>query len=177
MNRKSLLQACKDLGNSGVWCITESTLWACAEYPDKAYLRVAMSRHVKAGIIERISSGLYANPFKQAPAMGLFRLANFLRPSEDFYLSCESILSERGWISQIPFCQTFVTTGRSYRFTTPLGDIDFTHTTEDPSAWQGQLTYNQDRQIWEASADKAIADLKRYKRNLGLVLPESERPD
>ena len=135
-----------------------------------------MARHVKAGVIERYGPCLYVNPFLKAPASGLFRLANFLRPNEDFYLSCESILSECGWISQIPFCLTFVTTGRSYRFSTPLGDIDFTSTAEDPSIWQSQLSYNDDRQIWEASPDKALADLKRYNRNLGLVLPESERP-
>lgn len=177
MDRKSLLSACKDLSKAGVWCIPESTIWACAGYPDKAYLRVAMSRHVKAGIIERISSGLYANPFKPAPAVGLFRLTNFLRPSDSFYLSCESVLSEFGWISQLPFCLTVVTTGRSHRFSTSLGDIDFVHTQEDPTTWPGQLSYDEDRQIWVASPEKALADLKRYRRNLNLVLPESERPD
>lgn len=177
MDRKSLLQACKDLGKAGVWCIPESTLWACAGYPDKAYLRVAMSRHVKAGVIERISSGLYANPFLQAPAMRLFRLTNFLRPSDSFYLSCESVLSEHGWISQLPFCLTLVTTGRSHRFSTSLGDIDFVHTEEDPMVWPGKISYDDHRQIWVAAPDKALQDLTRYRRNLNLVIPESERPD
>ncbi|WP_039975350.1 hypothetical protein [Pseudomonas oryzihabitans] len=176
MNRKLLLESCRMLAGNGVWCIPESALRACAGYPDRKTLGVAMARHVKAGVIERYGPCLYVNPFLKAPASGLFRLANFLRPNEDFYLSCESILSECGWISQIPFCLTFVTTGRSYRFSTPLGDIDFTSTAEDPSIWQSQLSYNDDRQIWEASPDKALADLKRYNRNLGLVLPESERP-
>lgn len=177
MNRKLLLDSCKYLSDSGVWCIPESTLSACAGYPDKNYLRVAMSRHVKSGLIERLGPKLYANPFLRAPATALFRLTNFLRPADSFYLSCESLLSECGWISQLPFCLTFVTTGRSYRYNTPLGDIDFTHSSESPESWLGHLQRNQERQIWEATPEKALADLRRYKRNIDLVLPESERPE
>lgn len=177
MNRKLLLDSCKTLAASGVWCIPESTLLGFAGYPDQAYFRVAMTRHSKAGIIERIGPRLYANPFLRPPAVGLFRLTNFLRPSDSFYLSCESVLSECGWISQLPFCLTFVTTGRSYRYSTLLGDIDFVHTNENSSAWSGHLKRNEDRQIWEATPEKALTDLKRYRRNLDLVLPVDERPE
>lgn len=177
MDRKTLLRACREMGDKGVWCIPESTLWAAAGYPDKAYLRVALARHVKAGLITRFASGLYANPFCPPPAQALFRLANFLRPQDDFYLSTESVLSECGWISQLPFCLTFVTTGRSYRFSTSLGDIYFTHTEEDPLRWPGQMQYDTLRQVWVATPDKALADLKRYRRNLDLVLPKHDRPD
>lgn len=151
MNRKLLMESCKTLAAAGVWCIPESTLSACAGYPDKSYLRVALSRHVNAGLIERLGPKLYANPFVKAPPAALFRLTNFLRPTDSFYLSGESVLSEHGWISQLPFCLTFVTSGRSYRYSTPLGDIDFVHTEEDPTAWLGHLQHNEDRQIWEAS--------------------------
>ncbi|WLG30160.1 type IV toxin-antitoxin system AbiEi family antitoxin [Pseudomonas lurida] len=176
MNRKLLLDSCKTLADAGAWCIPESTLSACAGYPDKLYLRVALTRHVNAGLIERLGPKLYSNPFLKAPSSALFRLTNFLRPADSFYLSCESILSEHGWISQLPFCMTFVTTGRSYRYSTLLGDIDFVHTEEDPDCWVGHLQRNEDRQVWEASPEKALTDLRRYKRNLDLVLSESERP-
>lgn len=176
MNRKLLLESCRTLAAAGVWCIPESTLSACAVYPDKLYLRVALTRHVNAGLIERLGPKLYSNPFLKAPSSALFRLTNFLRPADSFYLSCESILSEHGWISQLPFCLTFVTTGRSYRYSTLLGDIDFVHTEEDPDCWVGHLQRNEDRQVWEASPEKALTDLRRYKRNLDLVLSESERP-
>lgn len=176
MNRKLLLESCKTLADAGAWCIPESTLSACAGYPDKLYLRVALTRHVNAGLIERLGPKLYSNPFLKAPSSALFRLTNFLRPADSFYLSCESILSEHGWISQLPFCLTFVTTGRSYRYSTLLGDIDFVHTEEDPDCWVGHLQRNEDRQVWEASPEKALTDLRRYKRNLDLVLSESERP-
>lgn len=177
MNRKLLLESCKTLAAAGVWCIPESTLIGFAGYPDKAYFRIAMARHAKAGVIQRIAAKLYANPFLSPPSAGLFRLTNFLRPRDDFYLSCESVLSEHGWISQLPFCLTFVTTGRSYRYSTPLGDIDFVHTEEDSSGWYGQLQRNEDRQIWEATPEKALIDLQRYRRNLDLVLPPCERPE
>jgi len=176
MNRKLLLESCRTLAAAGVWCIPESTLIGFAGYRSKDYFRVAMARHTKAGIIEKISPKLYANPFLRPPAAGLFRLTNFLRPTDLCYLSCESVLSEHGWISQLPFCLTFVTTGRSYRYSTLLGDIDFVHTEEDPDSWRGHITRNEDRQVWEASPEKALADLQRYRRNLDLVLPVSERP-
>ncbi|AIB35474.1 type IV toxin-antitoxin system AbiEi family antitoxin domain-containing protein [Pseudomonas simiae] len=176
MNRKLLLESCRTLAASGVWCIPEASLSACAGYPDKSYLRVALTRHVNAGLIERLGPKLYSNPFLKAPPAALFRLTNFLRPTDSFYLSCESVLSEHGWISQLPFCLTFVTSGRSYRYSTPLGDIDFVHTEEDPASWHGHISRNVERQIWEASPTKALADLQRYRRNPDLVLPEFERP-
>ncbi|MBX8497782.1 hypothetical protein [Pseudomonas cichorii] len=177
MNRKLLMESCRTLAAAGVWCIPESTLIGFAGYPTRDYFRVPMARHVRAGIVEKIAPTLYSNPFLGPPAAGLFRLTNFLRPLDSFYLSCESVLSEHGWISQLPFCLTFVTTGRSYRYSTPLGDIDFVHTEEDPGSWHGHITRNEDRQVWEASPEKALADLQRYKRNLDLVLPESERSE
>ncbi|MGJ3440026.1 hypothetical protein AAZU54_08510 [Pseudomonas sp. Je.1.5.c] len=176
MNRKLLMESCRTLAAAGAWCVPESTLVGFAGYPTKDYFRVAMARHVKACIIEKIAPTLYSNPFLSPPAAGLFRLTNFLRPLDSFYLSCESVLSEHGWISQLPFCLTFVTTGRSYRYSTLLGDIDFVHTEEDPVSWLGHLQRNEERQVWEASPEKALADLQRYKRNLGLVLPEHQRP-
>ncbi|MBD8089198.1 hypothetical protein IFT48_04325 [Pseudomonas fluorescens] len=175
MKRTLLIAKCRELADAGVWCIPENTLMASLGYPERGYFRVAMSRHCKAGLIERMGPKLYANPFLKPPAFGLYRLANFLRPNEDFYLSVESVLSEHGWISQMPFCLTFVTTGRSYRYTTLLGDIDFVHTEESTQAWMGKLERNQQRQIWEATPDKALEDLRRYARNLDLVLPEDER--
>jgi hypothetical protein len=85
------------------------------------------------------------------------------------------VLSEHGWISQMPFCLTFVTSGRSYRYTTKFGDIEFVHTEEDPATWAPHLHYNEARQVWEASPEKALVDLKRYGKNLDLVLPVTER--
>lgn len=175
MKRTSLLKHCKHLAAAGVWCIPESTLLACEGYPAQRGFRVAMSRHTKADLIERLGPKLYLNPFMRPPAFAQYRLANFLRPNEDFYLSNESVLSEVGWISQMPFCLIFVTSGASYRYSTPLGDILFIHTDEDPSTWAKHLTYHGQRQVWQASPEKALQDLKRYRHNLDLVLPEDER--
>ncbi len=175
MNRKKVVDLCKSLAAKGVWCIPESTIWCGLDYPEKASLRVAMSRHVKAGVIERIAPRLYRNPFCNPPAFALHRLANFLRPEDDMYLSLESVLSEASVISQVPSVLTFVTTGASYTFETSLGAISFVHTEEDSSSWAGHLTYIQDRQIWQASPEKALADLKRYGKNLHMVDECDER--
>lgn len=175
MNRTLLLKSCRTFADAGIWCIPESTLAAAADHPDVKTLRVALNRHVKAGLITKIGPKLYSNPFLAAPLFALHRLANLLRPDDCFYLSNESVLSEHGWISQMPFCLTFITTGRSYRYDTQLGSIEFLHTEENPDSWSESLTYNEVRQVWEASPEKALADLTRYKRNLDLILPEDER--
>lgn len=175
MNRLKLMNVCKELAQKNVWCIPEATLWAALDYPDKASFRVALTRHVKAGVISRYASKLYKNPFATEPLFAAYRLANFLRPADTFYLSLESLLSEASWISQIPSCLTFVTTGRSYVFNTDLMPIHFVHTEEDPSSWGEHLKYMPERQVWVATPEKALEDLKRYGRNLDLVLPEHER--
>lgn len=175
MNRKNVLALCKSLAIKGTWCIPENTLWCGLDFPEKSSLKVALSRHVKAGVIERIAPRLYLNPFCNPPAFALHRLANFLRPEEDKYLSLESVLSEASVISQVPSCLTFVTTGASYKFETLLGTIAFVHTEEDPAKWQGHLVYSQDRQIWQASPEKALEDLKRYGKNLHMVNERDER--
>jgi predicted transcriptional regulator of viral defense system len=175
MKRTELLSICSALAQKGIWCIPESTLAAAANYPATASLKVALSRHVKAGIITRVGKGLYLNPFANPPAFALYRLANYLRPHENMYLSLESVLSEASLISQVPSCLTFITTGVSYRFETPLGAIEFVHTEEDPNRWVGHLTYVAERQIWQASPDKALADFKRYGKNLHMVDERDER--
>ncbi|AYG47713.1 hypothetical protein DV532_25815 (plasmid) [Pseudomonas sp. Leaf58] len=175
MKRTLLLQVCRSLADAGIWCIPESTLAAAAGHPDLHTLRVALNRHVKAGLVEKMGPKLYANPFLKPPLFALHRLANFLRPNDQFYLSTESVLSEHGWISQMPFCLTFVTNGRSYRYSTLLGDIEFVHTEENPDTWANNLHYSEVRQVWEATPEKALADLTRYGKNLDLVIPAEER--
>ncbi|WOF81630.1 hypothetical protein P5704_027415 (plasmid) [Pseudomonas sp. FeN3W] len=175
MNRTELTKHCKALAKKGVWCIPEAALWALSGYPDKKYLRVALNRHVKSGWIEKIAPKLYLNPHCDAPMNAAYRLANFLRPHDTFYMSLESVLHESDWISQIPSCLTFITNGRSYVFETRFGRIQFVHTEEDPLLWKEHLSYVPDRQVWEASPEKALEDLKRYGKNLDLVIPAEER--
>lgn len=177
MKRMELLRICKELATRNVWCIPESAIWGLAGYPDKPTMRVAMSRHVKAGVIKRIATKLYQNPFCDPPMWCAERLANFLRPNDNFYLSLESALHEWNWISQIPQCLTFVTTGRTHTFDTLYGRLIFVHTEEDSSTWSERMQYETERQIWVASPEKAFEDMKRYGKNLDLILPEGERGD
>jgi predicted transcriptional regulator of viral defense system len=169
MNRKNLLTVCKAMARNGIWCIPEGTLSAAFGYPAQPSLRVAMSRHVKCGIIDRISPGLYQNPFCQPSEYAIHRLANFLRPDDNFYLSLESVLSESSLISHTPSCTTFVTSGPSYVFETTLGVIQFVHTKESPDSWNEHLTYIPQRQVWQASDEKALADFRRYGNNLHML--------
>jgi hypothetical protein len=88
------------------------------------------------------------------------------------YVSLESRLSELGLISQIPGVLTLMTSGRSQRYETLYGAIEFTHTQRDvPSLCEAdEIVYDNDRAIHVATADCALRDLKRVGRNLNLVL-------
>lgn len=117
------------------------------------------------------------NPYRQAPLFALQRLASRLRPDARMYLSLESVLSECGWISQIPFCLTILTDGPSERVSTRFGDIVFAHTDEPQSSWLGAVHYNRQYNLWVATPQKALEDLVRSGENLDLVIPEELRED
>ncbi len=137
-------------------------------------LRTSLMRHAKAGIITRITRGVYVNPrARSMPAEPLLPLVSIMRPREFSYLSLESVLSDAGWISQIPFRSTVMTTGRRGVFYTPYGVLEFTHTEKQASS--REVTFDVVREIHVATPERALQDLRHVGRNLGLVdVPEEK---
>ena len=86
------------------------------------------------------------------------------------YLSLESVLAEEGMISQMPFVMTFVTTGRSGKIDTAFGTIEFRKTSRDWRILREQVKYDEQRGIYVATAERALADLRRSGRNMDLVI-------
>ena len=135
---------------------------------NEASLLTALMRHVKAGIIVRVSRGIYVNPrARSLPAEPLLALVSVMRPYEFCYLSLESVLSDAGWISQVPFRYTVMTTGRSGVFHTAYGVLEFTHTTKPPRA--PDVEFVRSRDIYVATPQRAYRDLRHVGRNLDLV--------
>lgn len=153
----------------GIWAFTSSTLSRLfAEDPHT--LVKALARHRKTGVIERMARGLYINPrARSLPPDVLSAIVPFLRPWDFNYLSLESALSEAGWISQIPSRLTLMTTGRSQTFDTPYGAIEFVHTARSPEAFRHEVFYDSRRELEVATPKRALRDLRRVGRNLGLV--------
>ena len=115
-------QLLKLVGNEPVF---ESSLLLAGDVKPE-YLRMQLSRWVKAGKILQLRRGVYAlaAPYqKQSPHP--FLVANRLQSAS--YVSLQSALSFYGMIPDIIQSTVSVTTGRSDSLQTPLGNFEFRH--------------------------------------------------
>ena len=88
----------------------------------KEALHRALQRLRKNKIILKIGKGLYANSFFMPR---LEQMGGFLYSPA--YISLESALFMHGIIEQAPFVLTCVTTNKTKRFNTDLGEIHYSH--------------------------------------------------
>jgi uncharacterized protein YjiS (DUF1127 family) len=139
------------------------------ESSEKTFVE-SVRRLVVQGLLERATNGIYINPRSTAPRTNLLeKIAVALRRGAWSYISAESALSEHGAISQIPVgLITVMTTGRSGRFDTPFGAIEFSHTSRAPEdIFEG--TIETERPLRLAKPLTAWRDLQRMGRNLHMV--------
>lgn len=140
------------------------------ERPTTALTKL-LSDSVKKGLLRRVAKGLYES--RITPPEGttaIYKIAKKLRPGVISYVSLESQLSASGLISQLPIDRlTLVTKGRSGVFKTPYGVIEFTHSKKKLSHIAAQLTFDPSIQMYRATDQQALADLKDCNRNLGLL--------
>lgn len=177
MRAMALIEALDRWDRAGVWAYNDKTLGLMFRGETQAALRKALTAHCRAGLLVRVTRGLYVNPrARSLPNDVLTALVAFLRPWDDNYISLESSLSEAGWISQVPSRLTVMTTGRTQTFDTPWGVIEFIHTARRGEALADGLQFDERRKIHVASAERAWLDLKRVGRNQDLVeVPEGIR--
>ncbi len=143
--------------------------------PESEQPNVLLSRATKSGLLKRVCRGIYYYPHADYPVNDiLYHTAARLRASEFLYLSLESVLSENGVISQIPFNWIgLMTSGRSnVIFCGDYGRIEFVHTAQSPDDVAGELSFDADRRLWVASVPQALRDMKATQRNLDLVNQE-----
>lgn len=154
----------------GQWAFRASDFMALFPHLAPGSLRVALHKAVRRGLLVRAAAGLYVNPFARAlPENVLEALVDQLHPESFNYLSLETVLSEAGYISQLPSRLTAMTTGRSGTFGTPYGTIEFTHTARSEDALRKAVTWDRERKVHVAPPDIALRDLKRVGRNLDLI--------
>ncbi|MDD3325438.1 MAG: hypothetical protein PHN38_10000 [Sulfurospirillaceae bacterium] len=170
MTQKVLLNALDKLDKQNIWAFNINMLRLYFYENSDQALAVALGRHTKSNLITRVCRGIYSNPrAKSTPKYPLEALACIIRSGEQFYLSLETLLSESGHISQMPNRLTFMTTGRTQTFQTPYGILEFVHSQRDPKDFLNGCSYNNERKIWIASAQKALRDAKRTGRSLDLI--------
>jgi hypothetical protein len=168
MKNSDLIHLLHQLATQGIWALSGRALCRLMQVPP-ANRSVSLARSSRDGFILRLAGGFYRNTLASLPHNHLEILANWLRPNDWFYLSQESALHEAGYLPQVPNRLTFVTTGRSYVYHTPLGILEFTHTERSPDQWWNQLTLDWRRGLRIAEPILALADLQRSKRNMDLV--------
>lgn len=135
-------------------------------------LKTLLSRAVTSGYLERVCRGLYLYT-KAMPSHGLLlsHAAARLRANEFNYISLETALCDIGIISQIPMNWiTIMSSGRSNIISCgKYGTIEFVHSEKKPRDVMDQLTYDASCKLWRASADLALRDMKRTRRNIDLI--------
>lgn len=144
--------------------------------PGGVSLAVLLSRAAKRGLLRRVCKGIYLYPWADYRAGHLlFHAAARLRASEFNYLSLETVLSDVGVISQVPINWiTLMSSGRSHVVDCgDYGHIEFVHTAQRPDVIAGELVYDPDRRLWQASVRQALRDMKATRRSMELVNEEA----
>lgn len=129
-----------------------------------------IKRLTDTGLLRRMGRGIYRNMAGDTPFTGdIGRIATLLRPAALTYMSLESAASELGFIRPIPQYTTMVTTGRSGRFDLADTFIEFVHTARTQQEIVSRTRWWEDRQLRIAEPALVLADMKRTRRDIGLV--------
>lgn len=137
---------------------------------DRAFIKFLTDR-VKKGQLRRMVRGFYESVLTPPePETAIYKIIKKLRSGVLNYISLESQLSHTGDISQVPMDRvTVITKGRSGRFDTPYGVIEFTHTKKPIELIGPHLYYDPEIKMYRADTEQAIADLKHCQRNLHML--------
>ena len=140
------------------------------DYPDEA-LKVRLHQLVKRRVLEKVCRGVWSFPkSKFYSTTDLRYLPHLLRQTDINYISLESVLSKHSIISQQMFDYlTVMTTGRSGKFSTPMGTLELIHTKRDPLKLLNETFPIQNVPIREATIVRAWKDLKNVGRNINMV--------
>ncbi|TAA48363.1 type IV toxin-antitoxin system AbiEi family antitoxin [Corallincola spongiicola] len=130
-----------------------------------------LSDRVKKGQLRRVVKGLYESTLTPPPPnAAIYKIIKKMRSGVLNYISLESQLSYTGDISQVVMDRvTVVTKGRSGVFSTPYGVIEFTHTKKPIEQIAPNLYFDPDIQMYRATTEQAVADLKHCRRNLHML--------
>jgi hypothetical protein len=126
---------------------------------------------VKNGSLRRVTNGLFESTLTPPdPTTAIYKTINKLRRGVLNYVSLESQLSSTGDISQLIMGRvTVMTKGRSGTFSTPYGIIEFTHTKKAINDIAPHLYFDPSINMYVASTEQAIADLKYCRRNTHML--------
>ena len=171
MKQKELRERLAQADAMKIWVFTPSNFSVLFGGVERNYLRVMLHRLVESGALVRAARGVYVNPTaKNLPDDPRESLVPYLRPREFSYVSLESVLSPRSVISQISNALTCMTTGSKGAFTTPWGEIQFTHTQRElGDNLEADMVWNDESPIPTATVARAYKDYELVRRRLDLI--------
>lgn len=169
MTQMEMLKMLDFLDENETWLFDISLVCLYFKIDNWQSVKIALSRFSKNGLIQRVARNLYANPrAKCRPFYALENIASRLRYKTTTYLSLESVLSENGYISQIPNRLTLISKNRSQIFKTPYGLIEFVYTNMPLETLHNDCYYDKNRSLWVANVEQAISDIYRHNRSIDL---------
>jgi hypothetical protein len=141
-------------------------------YLSNSAFKTLMSRAVRSELLVRLCRGIYLyKPALPKDGLLLYHAAALLRADKFNYISLETVLSDMGVISQIPFNWiSIMSSGRSSIISCgEFGTIEYVHTRQKPELFRAQLTYDHSCGLWRANVHLAIRDMKATRRNCDLI--------
>lgn len=133
-------------------------------------LRGTVRRLVADDVLGRVINGVYYNKLSRSVGLNtLYDFARAMRPDGPLYESFESAASQWGIISQVPWRLTFATQGSSGEYDTPLGTVEFTHTSRDADEILRNTSEWTDGRGRIASYALTLDDLLRHHRSIDLI--------
>ena len=177
MRMSALIEFLDLLSENGVYAFTNGMIRNVFPCEPEENLKKTLSRAVSARLIERACRGVYL--YARADSLNIYKLesvAAALRSGKYSYVSLETALSEYGIISQMTLGRlTVMTTGRSRKYATPHGTIEFTHTSRPESEIVRNTFWQDGRPLRVADSGAALEDLRRVGRNVHMVDMETYR--
>ena len=175
MKMSALIEFLDLLSENSIYAFTNGMIRNIFPGEPEENLKKTLKRAVENCVIERACRGVYLytrtnsqNPYK------LESVAAALRGGNYSYISLETALSEYSIISQMTLNYlTVMTTGRSQKYTTPYGVIEFTHTSRRESDIVLNTHWQDGRPLRAANPETAFEDLKRVGRNTHMVSMET----
>lgn len=156
-------------GHSGLFTTHDLALMLSTPVTDT--FRKYLYKAVKKGVLARVATNIYVNANASPTSTGVLeKIALLLRWNEFIYISLETQLSFLGVISQVTMgYTTLMTTGRSGKFKTPYGVIEFTHTNRSLDELEKGVYFDSETGIYRATEKRATADLHRVGRNIHML--------
>ena len=175
MKMSALTEFLDMLSENGIHAFTNGMVRNVFPGEPEENLKKTLKRAVAGRVIERACRGVYLyTRNSSADAYRLESVAAALRGGKYSYISLETALSEYGVISQMTLNYlTVMTTGRSQKYTTPYGTIEFTHTSRRESEIIRNTYWQNARPLRTANPETALEDLRRVGRNVHMVSMET----